>query len=263
MPPPRSTAKLSFKNRACRQSAYLFDYRQIVIIARTNKSTFDTISVMARKSSPAARRLAPDSRRKAILGAAIKLFGRDGYPNISTADIAREAGVTPALVHHYFGAKRNIFLAIMTEWQQLAVESLNVDRALPFRARVESSAKSWFEQITRFPALWLATDSEGGASGDPDVAAVRDGVRQGAVRLMLERFDDVVDDTPAARMALLGFTGFHDIAMRAHMRGEIDAVMTIALLAEGLNATLTTTIPALNRSRSRVSAKRKKSTRRG
>lgn len=214
---------------------------------------------MPRKRTIAARRLPPDSRRKAILDAAIRLFGRNGYPNVSTADIAGEAGVTAALVHHYFGPKRNIFMAIMSEWQQLAVGSLNVDRALPFRARVETSARSWFEQISRYPALWMATDSEGGASGDPDVAAVRDGVREGAVQLMLEKFDDVVDDTPAARMALLGFTGYHDIAMRAYMRGDIDGAMTIALLAEGLNATLTTTIPALNRSRSRSSAKRKKS----
>jgi AcrR family transcriptional regulator len=167
--------------------------------------------------------------------------------------------VTPALVHHYFGPKRQIFLAIMAEWQQLAVQSLNVDRTLPFRARVESSATSWFEQIARYPALWMATDSEGGASGDQDVAATRGAVRLGAVELILKKFDDVVDDTPAARWALLGFTGYHDIAMRAYMRGEIDAATTISLLAEGLSAMLTTTIPALNRSRLRPGVKRKKS----
>jgi len=68
-----------------------------------------------------------------------------------------------------------------------------------------------------------------------------------------------VDDTPAARWALLGFTGYHDIAMRAYMRGEIDAATTISLLAEGLSATLTTTIPALNRGRLRPGVKGKKS----
>jgi hypothetical protein len=47
--------------------------------------------------------------------------------------------------------------------------------------------------------------------------------------------------------------------MRAYMRGEIDAATTISLLAEGLSATLTTTIPALNRSRLRPGVKRKKS----
>jgi AcrR family transcriptional regulator len=57
--------------------------------------------------------------------------------------------VTPALVHHYFGPKREIFLAIMVDWKQLAVQSLNVDRTLPFRARVEASSTAWFEQIAR------------------------------------------------------------------------------------------------------------------
>jgi AcrR family transcriptional regulator len=186
------------------------------------------------------------------------LFGRTGYPNVSTADIAREAGVTAALVHHYFGPKRNLFLAIMTDWRQLAVGSLNIDRALPYCARVETSAKAWFEQISRYPSLWMATDSEGGAAGDPDVAAVRDSVRQGVVELLLQKFDDVVDDTPEARMAILGFSGYHDIVMRAYMRGDLDATMTVAHLAEGLNATLLTTIPALTRNRSHPSTKRQK-----
>jgi hypothetical protein len=44
-----------------------------------------------------------------------------------------------------------------------------------------------------------------------------------------------------------------------YMRGEIDAATTISLLAEGLSATLTTTIPALNRGRPRPDTKRKKS----
>jgi AcrR family transcriptional regulator len=193
------------------------------------------------------------------MDAAIRLFGRSGYANVSSAQIAHKAGVTPALVHHYFGPKRQIFLAIMAEWQQLAVDSLNVDRNLPFRTRVEASARAWFEQIARYPALWMATDSEGGASGDKDVAAIRDRVRIGAVELLLEKFDDVVDDTPAARWALLGFTGYHDIAMRAYMQREIDAETTIALLTEGVSATLTTTIPALNRSNLRSARSRKTS----
>ena len=214
---------------------------------------------MSRLRNGARRRLPPEARRRAILDAAIQLFGRSGYANVSAAQIARKAGVTPALVHHYFGPKRQIFLAIMAEWQQLAIDSLNVDRNLPFRTRVESSARAWFEQIARYPALWMATDSEGGASGDKDVAAIRDLVRLGVVEVLLEKFNDVVDDTPAARWALLGFTGYHDIAMRAYMKGEIDAATTIALLAEGVSATLTTTIPALNRGDRRSGRSRKTS----
>lgn len=198
------------------------------------------------KPTPDAKRLAPDSRRKAILGAAIELFGRCGYSSVTTADIARESGVTPALVHHYFGPKRNIYLIILAEWQQIAIDSLNVDRALPFRARLRSTATAWLEQIARYPALWMATGGQGEASGDTEVTAIQNGVRSRAVELLLEKFDDVVVDTPAARWALLGFTGYHDMVMRAHLRGEIELETTVALLTEGLSATFKTVIPAVN-----------------
>lgn len=201
------------------------------------------------KTAPARKRLPPESRRKAILDAAIRLFGRKGYSNVSTADIAHQAGVTPALVHHYFGPKRNIYVAILAEWEKVMVGSLHVDGMLPFRRRVESSINSWFEQIERYPAIWLATDSQGESPGDAEVAKIRDAVRAQAVEIVVRNFGDVVDDTPAARWAVMGFTGTHDIVMRAHLRGEIDAATTVAILTEVLSATLKSVIPGLTRLR--------------
>lgn len=197
------------------------------------------------KPKPVARRLAPESRRKAILGAAIELFGSRGYANVSTTDIARKAGVTPALVHHYFGPKRNIYLVILAEWQRLTVASLNVDRALPYRTRLLRTATSWLAQISRYPALWMATGGQGESSDDSEVAAIQEATRSGAVDMLISKFDDVVADTPVARWAVRGFTGFHDMLMWAHLRGEIDAKTTAALLAEGLSATFKSIIPAV------------------
>ncbi|MDO4899819.1 TetR family transcriptional regulator [Actinomyces sp.] len=50
----------------------------------------------------------PDARR-AILEAARAAFARDGY-NTSLRGIAREAGVDPALVHHYFQVRSDLFV---------------------------------------------------------------------------------------------------------------------------------------------------------
>ncbi len=59
--------------------------------------------------SPRGRRPAgsPDAR-KAILAAARAAFARDGY-NTSLRGIAREAGVDPALVRHYFADRAALF----------------------------------------------------------------------------------------------------------------------------------------------------------
>jgi AcrR family transcriptional regulator len=55
---------------------------------------------------------AADTRGR-ILDAARGVFGRAGYDGASVRAIAAEAGVDPALVHHYFGSKQRLFLAAM------------------------------------------------------------------------------------------------------------------------------------------------------
>ena len=52
-------------------------------------------------------------RRTAILDAAREQFGERGYTGASVRGIARAAGVDPALVHHYFGTKEQVFVAAM------------------------------------------------------------------------------------------------------------------------------------------------------
>jgi AcrR family transcriptional regulator len=52
-------------------------------------------------------------RRQAILDIAREQFAAKGYDAASVRGIAREAGVDPALVHHYFGSKEKVFVAAM------------------------------------------------------------------------------------------------------------------------------------------------------
>ncbi|UOR02146.1 TetR family transcriptional regulator [Leucobacter allii] len=49
-----------------------------------------------------------DSRSR-ILAAAVEAFGEAGYEGATIRGIAERAGVDPALVHHYFGAKADLF----------------------------------------------------------------------------------------------------------------------------------------------------------
>ena len=52
-------------------------------------------------------------RRAALIEAAIEEVGRAGTLDVTVAQIARRAGMSSALAHHYFGAKDRIFLAAM------------------------------------------------------------------------------------------------------------------------------------------------------
>ncbi|MDG4668706.1 TetR/AcrR family transcriptional regulator [Mycobacterium sp. 236(2023)] len=53
----------------------------------------------------------PSDTRDRILASARELFARNGIDNTSIRSIAADAGVDPALVHHYYGTKTQLFAA--------------------------------------------------------------------------------------------------------------------------------------------------------
>ena len=52
-------------------------------------------------------------RRTAVIKAAISEIGRTGSMDVTISQIAKRAGMSTALVHHYFGSKEKVFLAAM------------------------------------------------------------------------------------------------------------------------------------------------------
>ncbi len=63
---------------------------------------------------PRGRRPAGEDTRAAILDAARAEFGERGYAAASLRAVARRAGVDPALVHHYFDGKDDLFTATLS-----------------------------------------------------------------------------------------------------------------------------------------------------
>jgi AcrR family transcriptional regulator len=59
------------------------------------------------------RRPGNPGTKEAILVAAREAFAERGYDQSSVREIASAAGVDPALVHHYFGTKDRLFLAVL------------------------------------------------------------------------------------------------------------------------------------------------------
>ena len=59
------------------------------------------------------RRVGESGTREAILEAARGRFARQGYDGATIRGIAADAGVDPALVHHFFGTKERLFVAAM------------------------------------------------------------------------------------------------------------------------------------------------------
>ena len=121
---------------------------------------------------------APDTRA-AILVAAREAFADKGFAGTTIRGVAATAGVDAALVHHYFGAKDDLFVAAM----QLPVDPRTLIAAVAAGDREHTG-----ERLVRtFLAVW----------DDPDqqpvfVGLLRNALEPGGHRLLTEGFVPIV-----------------------------------------------------------------------
>ncbi|MEI4470817.1 choline-binding transcriptional repressor BetI [Frigidibacter sp. MR17.24] len=96
-----------------------------------------------------ARPAAEPLRRAEIVRATIQEIGQTGTLEVTVAQIARRAGVSSALAHHYFGSKEAIFLAAMRHI--LGIYGAEVRGALATvegpEARIEAIVRVSFSQM--------------------------------------------------------------------------------------------------------------------
>lgn len=67
-------------------------------------------------------------RKRQITRAAYEIIAEKGYYNFTMMDIAKQAGVSSGLIHHYFKDKENMLVTLLREMQQNVRSSL--ERAL-------------------------------------------------------------------------------------------------------------------------------------
>jgi len=86
-------------------------------------------------------------RRDALVKATISEIGRAGSLDVTVAQIAKRAGMSSGLAHHYFGGKDQIFIAAMRHI--LGIYGAQVRGALAVakgpRARLEAIIRASFE----------------------------------------------------------------------------------------------------------------------
>jgi TetR/AcrR family transcriptional regulator len=117
-------------------------------------------------------RLPAEQRKAAVLDCACTMFATGSYRGTTTAEIAKQAGITEPILYRHFESKRELYLAVLTEsWRRL--------RALwDETIAAEENPKLWIAAIGRayFEAtdprlhaanLWIQSLTE--ASDDPEI----------------------------------------------------------------------------------------------
>lgn len=114
------------------------------------------------------RRAGGADTRGEILAAARRSFAEAGYGGTSIRGVAAAAGVDPALVHHYFGTKDDLFLAALEFPVDPRVVLATVAEGDPetLGARLVARALGvWDDPQARLPLLALVRSGIAGEDG--------------------------------------------------------------------------------------------------
>jgi AcrR family transcriptional regulator len=191
-------------------------------------------------TTPRHSRLAPAQRREQILDAANALFAERAYDDVSIEDIASCAGVTRGLVHHYFGGRNDVYIALLERLGVQREQQLASPVGRSARARVADTVSRWLDWTEQNPTIWLATIAHGEDIADPEVRRVVADLVRRAVALLTTFHADIAEDSPRLRYALECWTALNRAATRRWLRGEATREQTHELLASTLEHVLPT-----------------------
>lgn len=121
------------------------------------------------REAPATTRLSAAERRSAIIEAALRVFSEGSYAGATTAEIAREAGVSEPLLYRHFSSKRELYFACVDEaWRRIRSKlEAKIEEVGPAKAWQDMRASAMREMKTLLPSLWMQAITEAGE--DPEI----------------------------------------------------------------------------------------------
>jgi AcrR family transcriptional regulator len=121
------------------------------------------------------RRLSPDDRRNELLALGAEVFGQRPYDEVRIDEIAERAGVSRALMYHYFPDKRAFFAEVVRAEGERLFEATNTP---------PQPGQSLFEQLRAGVLAYVHYDEQhphgawaaymGMASSDPVLRGIED-----------------------------------------------------------------------------------------
>jgi len=150
-----------------------------------------------------------DKTSGAILSTATTLFLEHGYAAVSLSLIAKQAGVTKSLLHHYFGDKQGLWRAV----KDASVASYAEQQRALFSAHPGNPAEDIASSIAAYFSF---------LQKHPEVARM----------FALESFEsDYKPSVTEQELQAKGIAFIHDLQKRKVLREDIDADMVLAVFS--------------------------------
>lgn len=189
---------------------------------------------------PAYTRKPVDERRAELLRKGAELFATHAFGELSMARIAREAGISKALLYHYFPSKQEFFVATLQQAAAELAERTEPDPSLPPEQALAASLDAFLEWVGENRLAYRKLLESAG--GVPEVAALIDQVREATAARILAGIG-AGPPAPRQRAAARAWLWFvdgaivdwldHDDIARDALRDLLLAALVGALAAAG------------------------------
>ena len=102
----------------------------------------------------------PEAKQQAIINAGYRVFSQNSYKNSPMSEIAEAAGISKALLFHYFHNKKELYLFLWDKCAETTIEPMSrydcYGQTLLFEA-MERGMRAKMEIIRRYPDMGVFT----------------------------------------------------------------------------------------------------------
>ncbi|MBO9625562.1 MAG: TetR/AcrR family transcriptional regulator [Microbacterium sp.] len=191
-------------------------------------------------------RLSPAERRAQLVAIGVRFLAEHPLDELTIDELALRAGVSKALIFHYFESRQGVERAIVTTARDSLLQATEPVIELPPRERIHDTLL----RIAGFVREHSGTFSSlirGVASGDAPVRAIVDESRELNAQRLRDAFTELgVPDTPALRVALRAWVSFTEETL---LELIVDRRVDDEAVVEFLEQTLDGVVDAAGRAR--------------
>ncbi|MGB2918856.1 MAG: TetR/AcrR family transcriptional regulator [Mycobacterium sp.] len=188
------------------------------------------------------RRLSPEDRRNELLALGAEVFGQRPYDEVRIDEIAERAGVSRALMYHYFPDKRAFFAAVVRAEGERLFQATNTppEPGLTLFGQVRAGVLAYLQYDEQHPhGAWAAYMGMG--RSDPVLRGIEDVDNDRQANRIIDRITEttggaldskVERDLRAAVYGWLAFT--FELCRQRLIDASLDADFIADLCAHGL-----------------------------
>lgn len=186
------------------------------------------------------KRLDLDARRQQLLALGLEMFSKHAFDEVSIDDIAHQAGISKGLLYHYFGSKRDFYVAVIQQAADHLVQATDTTH-LPLMERAREGLSRYLDFAEAHSSAFV-TLLRGGIGNDVVVQQVIESTRT----RILDRIEVSIglqSHSAIFRLAMRSYLGLVESATVDFLeRATVDRATLLQFLITSIQTTVATAI---------------------